>query len=862
MPVIYSFGEWVKQQRKRLRLTQGEVAAQSHCALATIKKIEADQRRPSAELAELLAQVLHIPPEQHDIFIQCARGQRSVDALAAAQRDEEAEKPPPHPFRRPTPLPLSATPFIGRTAELAQIADKLADPNCRLLTLVGPGGVGKTRLGLAAAHAEQKNFGDGTIFVPLAAIDDADGLVLAIARVFNQPLTGAEPTERQLQRLLHAREMLLVLDNFEQLVADAPMLTNWLAGASGLKLLVTSRERLNLAEEWLYPVSGFSPAQAVHLFGQTAQRVNPQFDLAGQTAEAAEICHLVDGLPLAIELAASWIRLMPCDRIANQIRQDLDFLSVGPRNAPERHRSLRALFDHSWRLLSPAEQAALARLSAFLGGFAPEEAAAVTGASWTVLSGLVDKSLVMAQANGRCDLHELTRHYAAAKLGEANQEPATRQQHFDTYLALAERLDAQLHGPDGIAAYARLDQEQDNLRAALRWGLETNQVDHVLRLVNHLFFFWSRRGYWREGEQWTAAAVAEAGEEDRTPLCLALVYRAILNALQGRYAEASRYLPRALAMARRLKEPEPLVAVLTTLAQATPDPQEAFAAWDEAMVLAQRNEKLTWRLAFMHMLYGDRLRFHGDYVVAATHYQHSLSLMRQMGNVDMIAYPLGNLGLLALHEGRIDEAYHLIAESVAISRATGNQVGVGDWIFRLGLVLLYLARTEEAIVSLQEAFTMYEEMNNLRGQASVLACLAQTALGQGQVALAVKYIRQSLATYQNLHHQLRQSVSMASHIMRPTQITFTPDEVDSLLRAVLVFSAQERFEQATTLLGATQASFVQSGHKPVPPLQTSVDQALEVARSHLSEATFAAAWEAGQTMSPDQVLTFALTFGR
>lgn len=858
MTVTYSFGEWVRQQRKRLRLTQGEVAAQTHCATATIKKIETDQRRPSAELAELLAQALHVPPAQHDIFVQCARGQRPVDALVIEDQDEDAQKPAAHPFRRPTPLPLSATPFIGRAAELAGIADKLADPDCRLLTLVGPGGAGKTRLALAAAHAQQKNFGDGVIFVPLAAIDDTDGLVLAIARALNQPLMGAEPAERHLQRLLHAREILLVLDNFEQLVSSASMLADWLAGTSGLKLLVTSRERLNLTEEWLYPVSGFSLGQAVHLFGQTAQRVNPQFDFAEQATAVAEICRLVDGLPLAVELAASWTRLMPCDRIADQIRQDVDFLSAGPRNAPERHRSLRAMFDHSWRLLSPAEQAALARLSAFRGGFAPEEAAAVTGASWPVLVGLVDKSLVMAQANGRYDLHELTRHYAAAKLREVDQEPAARQQHLDTYLALAERLDAQLHGPDGIAAYARLDQEQDNLRAALRWGLETNQADPVLRLVNHLFFFWSRRGYWGEGEQWAAAAVAQAGEEDRTPLCLALIQRSILTALQGRYGEAAHYLTRALPMARRLEEPEPLVAGLTTLAQATPDPQEAFAAWDEAIVLVQRNEKLTWRLAFIHLLYGDRLRFQSDYVEAAVHYQQSLSLMRQMGNVDMIAYPLGNLGLLALHEGRLDEAHHLIAESVAISRATGNQVGIGDWIFRLGSVLLYLERSEEAAVLLQEALAMYEEMNNLRGQASVWACLAQAALGQGKVEPAVKYIRQSLSTYQNLHHQMQQSIPMTSPIMS-TQLTFTPDELDSFLRAALVFSGQGRFEQAATLLGVTQALLAQSGHKPAPPLQTYVDQALEVARSQVSEADFAAAWEVGQGMSAEQMLAFALT---
>jgi tetratricopeptide (TPR) repeat protein len=328
--------------------------------------------------------------------------------------------------------------------------------------------------------------------------------------------------------------------------------------------------------------------------------------------------------------------------------------------------------------------------------------------------------------------------------------------------------------------------------------------------------------------------------------------------LQGRYPEAARYLPQALLMAHRLEEPEPLVAGLTSLGQAASDDAEAFTAWDEAIMLAQGDENFTWRLAFIHMLYGDRLRGHGDYIEAAAHYQQSLSLMRQMGNVDMIAYPLGGLGLVALHEGRLAEAHDLIAESVLISRATGNQSGIGDWIFRLGLVLLYLERTKEATASLREALTMYEEINNLPGQASVLACLSQAALGQGNVELAINYIRQSLSTYQNLHYQREQASSVISPVT-PTPLTFTPDEMDSFLQAALVFSAQERFEQAAILLGVTHVLLVQSGHKPTPPLQANVDQTIDVLRSQLSETTFAAAWEAGQRMPPDQVLAFVLT---
>ena len=383
----FSFGEWVKQRRKSLRRTQREIAAAVYCSAAMIKKIEADERHPSLELAQALAVALDIPADQQTIFVECARGERPVGRLSQTPSTPSSSFAPP--------LPQPRTSFIGRQAELSDITDKLNQPTCRLLMLLGPGGIGKTRLALETARAIQSDFDDGALFVPLSTVTDSAEIPLAIARALHQPLAGGDPPSLQIQHLLRRRHLLLVLDNVEQLISGAELLSELLTAAPNLKLMATSRERLNLVEEWLYPVPAL--AEAVALFEETARRIKPDFDLDAEKSAVAQICRLVGGHPLAVELAASWVRFMSCQQIATKIEEDLNFLATSSRNMPDRHRSLRALFDHSWALLTPTEQTALAKLTVFRGGFAPKEAETVAGATWPILLGLVDKSLVEAQ---------------------------------------------------------------------------------------------------------------------------------------------------------------------------------------------------------------------------------------------------------------------------------------------------------------------------------------------------------------------------------------------------------------------------------------------------------------------------------
>ncbi|MCA9906908.1 MAG: diguanylate cyclase, partial [Anaerolineae bacterium] len=273
--------------------------------------------------------------------------------------------------------------------------------------------------------------------------------------------------------------------------------TTLLKHAPGVKLLATSRERLQLIEEWIVPVHELPAAQAIQLFEQTARRIAPDFTLDGQMDAVSAICERVENLPLALELAAGWLPMLSCAQIAEHIQRDIDFLAANVRNVPERHRSIRAVFDHSWQLLSPAEQNALMRLSVFRGGWTVDESEPVARAGLPLLRSLIEKSLVRSAGDGRYDLHELIRQYAEEKLRAAGLEIETRERHAETYIALTDKILAQVIRPETNLDLGRVETERDNCRAILSWTLETGRVETALRFLSNLRLPWIRRGYLR-----------------------------------------------------------------------------------------------------------------------------------------------------------------------------------------------------------------------------------------------------------------------------------------------------------------------------------------------------------------------------
>jgi predicted ATPase/DNA-binding CsgD family transcriptional regulator len=410
-------------------------------------------------------------------------------------------------------LPAQATPFLGRQDELRQIADLLSDPACRLLTLIGPGGIGKTRLALEVANLVAADYPDGVNFVALQSLCEPDSIVPTIAENVDFPFFfGTDPAE-QLYQYLEPKTMLLVLDNFEHLLDGAVLVSDLLGRAPGVKVVVTSRERLNLREEWLlevgglrFPIEGDQMDQetysAVQLFAQNARRVRPAFSLAMESSAVVRICALVGGMPLALELASSWVRALSCAEIADELQRGLDILETSARNVPERHRDMRAVLDHSWWLLTEDERLIMMKLSVFQDGFTRDAARQVTGASPRILSALVDKSWLRWKAErGRYDIHELLRQYSQGKLNDSGEAETIRHAHMRYFAAFMREREEGIKFGQQIESLADIERDFENTRLAWRWAVQNRDTEALNQMAEALNLFSDMKARWAEGEE-------------------------------------------------------------------------------------------------------------------------------------------------------------------------------------------------------------------------------------------------------------------------------------------------------------------------------------------------------------------------
>ncbi len=845
-----SFGYWVRRQRLALDMTQADLAHRVNCATVTIAKIERDERRPSRQIANLLADHLAIPDDIRVRFVAVALGEQAADHLPLAAKPVAPPAPSPQ-VASTFKLPAPSTPFVGRDAELARIAVLLANPDCKLLTLLGMGGMGKTRLAIEAAARQMGNFDDGVYFVSLAAVDTPEHIAGAIAQELDVTWDG-DDLSAHLPRYLRPRQVLLILDNFEHLTEGADVVATLLRQAPRLKVLVTSRVRLHLLEEWLLPVDGMPVEEglsgaAAQLFLRSAQRVQPGFTPAGQGTAILAICRQVGGMPLAIELAASWVRLMACEEIFQRITQDFEVLQTPVRNIHERHRSVRVLLEQSWSMLESSELAVLMRLSVFQSGFRMDEASHVTGANLPIMLALVDKSLVHSNGAGRYDLHELVRQYAAEQLAANGEDNVCRQHHFMAYLGMARTADRHLRGPQAVEWFDRLDNEQSNLRAAMQWALHTGHYEDLAWLGIALMWYWTRRGFWRDAVSWLEPTLAhtQAWPVDLRLMNLVNLYNFWVGL--GSYAAIEQYAGELIQLAQRCNQLALQAVAAYMVALSATSAKQAADAYQEAILVARQvgnNDTLpddygiygdhSNLLANLLLRYGSVLRSQGEYVPAQALYEESLALFRKM-DCDSIVHPLGYLGRLALIAGDIAQAEVLIGRAQEISLATGSQLGLAECDMWLGLVRLYQGDSETAWQLLDESLRIWQDMESYSAQAKVLTCLAAVALARGNLIHAQQLLVEGLA-----YHALIRWVK--------------PELVDCLFVAARLAAAQGEFTRAATLFGMGERLRVEIHHALDAPLRLQVETALKQVRTSLTEEQFAGAWQEGTRWTLDDAL--------
>lgn len=787
-----TFGSWLKTRRKRLDLTQEALANLVGCSVSAIRKIENDERRPSKQIAELLALHLEVPPEERTLFLKIARGEGSSLGLKNASDRPENWSALSESFSPLLNVPVSPTPFIGRRDEIETLTRMLVDPHNRLITILGVGGIGKTRLAMEVSRAQLKVFDENVYFIQLAAISTSDAIPPAIASVLNIPAGNTDELKLRLLGYLREKNALLVLDNFEHIIDSAPLLSEFLQQAPKLKFLVTSRERLNLQGEWTLELSGLSVPPnadegiaiygALQLFESHVQRIRPDLKLIGREREAAiRICQRVDGMPLAIELAAAWVNMLSCEEIAEEIEHSFDFLSSTLRDVPERHRSLRAVFDHSWKRLAQPEQAALSRLTIFQGGFTREAAESVIGAKRGVLSSLESKSLLRRSSNGRFDLHEVIRQYAKDYLKD---EAALRDKHSEYYLGLLHRSGSDLFGVDKTNSLGRLFDESGNLNAAWEWALSQRRFALMDAALESLWMLYDVHGWLADGIEQTNDLIGALRAETDSQIYLgrALTFHGMLVFRAGDYIRARKVFEEGIEILRVTDQskylPPALIfnGIVVSLMGDFPHARELM---DEGVEIAKEHGD-RWFMALGQFDQGFIAGQEGNLEHAYERMQAGLSIWRELGNARFIAFALNFLSPIAIQLGRLEDAQDFLEESLALSTQIHDRWGMGTSLGRLGTLALLRNDPGGAKSKLEKSLALFTDLGARWDIAWALTQLGKAAIASEEWGQANDLLKRAI------------KLSLEAQAL--------PQAIDAALELTDCFVHQERYEEAMTLL--------------------------------------------------------------
>jgi predicted ATPase/class 3 adenylate cyclase len=725
----------------------------------------------------------------------------------------------------PNNLPIQPTPFIGRAREVANIQQHLLRQEVRLLTLTGPGGVGKTRLGLQVAAEASEHFKDGTWFVSLAPLSDPDLVIPTLAEILEVREVAGRSLLDRLKASLHEKHLLLLLDNFEHVVSAATQVADLLGACPRLKLLVTSREALHVRAERAFPVPALalpdpdhlpdpltlSQYEAVALFIERAQAVKPDFQVTNTNAPAvAEICARLDGLPLAIELAAARTRLLPPQALLTRLEQRLQLLTSSLRDAPARQHTLRETIQWSYDLLPEEEQQLFRRLSVFVNGC---ELSAVEAVCHTPgdrkeavldeVTSLVDKNVLqqmaVEEAESRFTMLETIREFGLERLTASREMDATRQAHASYYFALAEEAASELTGPRSAEWWKRLEREHDNLRAALEWSLEPAQTgsnpDMALRFCATLKEFWWVRGFNSEARAFLEQALAGCEGASTSARASVLSAAAVFTGMLGNLQRAAALWQESLVLYRELGDTRGIASSL-----------------QELWIISRREA----RNAALQLL------------------EESVRLLRELGDKEALAWSLFSLADLLGAQGEYGRANARLEECLALHTELGDKGGMAMYFGISGGEALIRGNATTANTLYKQSLALWQEMGARWHAFWSLSALGRIKASQGDFAAALAFHEQSLAVAREVHDDWLYAYCLegwASFVAK-----------------------QEKYVWAARLWGTAEYLRERCGY-PLPPFdRVDYEPAVAAARIRLGEQAFAAAWAEGRTMTFEQVL--------
>ncbi len=848
-----SFGEWLRQHRRMLDLTQQELADQVGCARITLRRIESGALKPSKELALILLEKLGTPPAEGETWLRFARG---LSGFPENSTESFVSKPI-------TNLPASLTSFIGREKEQAEIKNLLV--RNRLVTLTGAGGIGKTRLSIQIASTLENDFSDSTWLVELAPVSDPALVPQVIVTTLGLSEQMGHSPLKTLSDFFQAKRALLILDNCEHLITACAQLSNdLLTRCANLRILATSREPLNISGEIVWQVPTLSlpeknklsvtdlllSFESIRLFVERAMAVRSDFRLTEQNAiTIAQICQHLDGIPLAIELAAARMRSMTAEEIAVHLEDRFNLLNQGSRAAKPHHQTLRAAIDWSYDLLTEKERILFRRLSVFAGGWTLDAAESICAGEsldqndiFALLSHLVDKSLVNREAkNGtsRFQMLETIREYAREKLSDLDENKIIYRSHLDFFTYWMEQVEPKLHGPEQIYWLDHIETEQDNLRAALQWATK-NDLETGRQLAGALRWFWFTRGYPSEGIEWLNKLITYNIPQTEAQVA-ALAGKAFLSSLTGDFESVSKFTEFVLK-SERVSSPRDIAWALRGKA--------IFAAWSGgdtqlAITWAERaiaifetlGEK--WHYGMSLFALGDvYLHASKDYAMAEQVHEKSLEVLRRIGDKFGIAHVLLSLGFNYLRQGNYARATELETEALGLLRELGDKAGIGWTLANLHHLARFQGDYARARQFAEERLNLWRNVGFGLQVAWARYDLGRIAILQNNIDTAKSHFRDSLIFFQ--------------------QNGSVKDKILCLVGPAQLFLAQGKLEDATRLYGAFQ-SLSESNHVELEPHdRAEIQRMLETLHAELEETRFVSAWADGQKLTLDKAVAYAL----